>query len=113
MELAKKDIKRSRIIIFLSSLFVIVFLLVAIVLFMEEEYLFVLAAILLAGIGFAISLYASLRQSDAKKAIELIRAMTLEGERWRSLSGVSTLMGWSERETKKFIKKCESLGYIR
>ena len=113
MELANKDRKKFASVMSLSLIFVVAFALLSLVFLIGKEYVFMIISALFFLVSSASSLIAFSKYRDAKNAIEIIRTVNFGQARWRSLQGVACAMGWSEKATEKFIKKCVKLGYVR
>ena len=113
MELAKRDKRKFCVIFFCSLIFVIAFPVLALVFLFGKQYAFMIIAAVFFLVSALVSLVAFSKYRDAKNAIEIIRTVKFGQARWRSLQGVACTMGWSEKATRKFIKKCVKLGYVR
>lgn len=113
MELAKKDKRKYVTAFFFSLIFVVGFMALSLIFLLGKQYSYMLVSLLFFALGSLVSLFTFSRYRDAKAIIKIIRTVNYGEARWRSVQGVACTMGWSEKATRKFIKKCVRMGYVR
>ena len=113
MDQAISDKRRAGATFFFSLLLSIGITVLAVLFLKEKLYVLMLISALVSAIGYYVAVFSFFRRSDAKAAVEILRAMTSGRQRCSTISDVAQFMGWTERATEKFIEKCIKRGYMR
>ena len=113
MNRAISDKRRAGAIFFFSLLLSIAITVLAVLFLKEKMYIFMLISALVSAVGYYVAVFSFFRRSDAKAAVEILRAMTRGRHRCSTISDVAQFMGWTDRATEKFIEKCIKKGYMR
>ena len=112
MKSALRDKRISALLFAFFLLAAIGFTLLALWFLRDKQYVSMIISAVISAVGYYGSVFAFFRRLDAGAAVMIMENMEFYGDKCKTVADLAALIGWTDKATGKFVKKCVKRGYM-